>query len=436
MTCVSCHEPHGLGYWDANRRPLPDRFDDGQCTSCHAAKAQSPETHSFHPAGSPGNRCVSCHMPYLQHPEIGDAVPFARADHSVPVPRPALDGRLGLTSACRRCHEDRSEIELQAQVDEWWGALKPLDPPSAGLLTMTPTMGQAQAARLLLHPGDDGSLTRFQAAARFVERWARPGASLDPGAQERLAAMAESRDMELQALALAALHVADEGAALGSGERPETLGAHATDYPEPVRRRWVLVLSFLADQEAERGETAVAAAIYEKALEVMPGDAGVSRALGLVHNRAGEHVAAEAALARSLAADPNQPLVHVNLGIARAASGDPVGAAAAYEAALRLDPYEPLAHFNLGNLHLRAGDAAGAERAYRQALALDEGMARAHMNLALALARSGRLSEALGHAVQAVEFAPADETAQRVLADVRRATGGDAAPGPPPAGSR
>lgn len=111
-------------------------------------------------------------------------------------------------------------------------------------------------------------------------------------------------------------------------------------------------------------------------------------------------------------------------------------AAAAYEAALRLDPYEPLAHFNRGNLRLRAGDAAGAERAYRQALALDEGMARAHTNLALALARSGRLSEALGHAVQAVEFAPADEAAQWVPADLRRATGGDSSPGPPPAGSR
>ena len=77
MTCVSCHEPHGLGYWDINRTPLASETDDRQCTSCHASKADDPVAHTFHPPESPGSRCVSCHMPYLQHPEVGNAVPFA-----------------------------------------------------------------------------------------------------------------------------------------------------------------------------------------------------------------------------------------------------------------------------------------------------------------------------------------------------------------------
>lgn len=417
MTCTSCHEPHGLSYWDVNRRPLEGRFDDGQCTACHASKARAPEEHAFHPAGSEGSRCVACHMPYLQHPEVGDAVPFARSDHTIPVPRPALDGRLGLTSACRACHQDQSETALQAQVDAWWGALKPHDPPVAGLLAVTPRMGQAQSARLLLHPGDGGPMARFQAAAHFVERWVRPGAALEATAQDRLAEMAESADMELQALALAALHAASP---VG---RPHPAAAEPARRPDAVRRRWVLVLSFLADRATERGETDAAAALYEKALEVLPDDPAVWRSLGLVHNRAGDFAAAGQAFARSLALDPNQALVHVNRGIALAASGDPAGAAAAYEAALRVDPYEPLAHFNLGNLRLRSGDAAGADRAYRQALALDPGMSRAHMNLALALARGARWPEALDHARQAVEFAPNDELPQRVLADLQRAAG-------------
>lgn len=417
MSCVSCHEPHGLGYWDVNRRPLDGRFDDGQCTACHASKAQRPEDHTFHPAGSAGSSCVACHMPYLQHPEVGDAVPFARSDHTIPVPRPALDARMGLTSACRACHQDRSETALQAQVDAWWGALKPHDPSSAGLLAVTPGMGQAQSARLLLPPGDDGSIARFQAAARFVERWVRPGAVLDAAAQDRLAEIAESSDMEMQALALAALHVAS------SEERPHPAAATPGRRPDAVRRRWVLILSFLADRAAERGETGAAATLYEKALEVAPRDPAVWRSLGLVQNGAGEFAAAVEAFARSLALDPNQALVHVNRGIALAASGDPAGAASAYEAALRVDPYEPLAHHNLGNLRLRSGDAAGAGRAYRQALALNPGMSRAHMNLAVVLARGARWSEALDHARQAVEFAPDDEAPRRVLADLRRAAG-------------
>ena len=161
MTCVSCHEPHGLGYWDVNRVPLAGETDDRQCTSCHAAKAADPETHTFHPAGSPGARCVSCHMPYLQHPEVGGAVPFARSDHTIPVPRPQLDERLGLVSACRGCHTDRSELWLQARADEWWGATRPHDPATHGMLTVTDAMGPELAARLLLHPDEGGQTERF-----------------------------------------------------------------------------------------------------------------------------------------------------------------------------------------------------------------------------------------------------------------------------------
>ncbi len=169
MTCVSCHEPHGLGYWDVNRLPLDDETDDRQCTACHASKAADAEAHTFHPAGSEGARCVSCHMPYLQHPEVGAQVPFARSDHTIPVPRPQLDGRLGLTSACRTCHSDRSEIALQAQVDAWWGATKPLDGASAGLLAATDGWGEELAARMLLRPELPGSMDQFRALARFLE---------------------------------------------------------------------------------------------------------------------------------------------------------------------------------------------------------------------------------------------------------------------------
>ena len=90
MDCVSCHEPHGQGYQDLNRAPLASPFDDGQCTSCHAAKAVDPEAHTFHPPDSEGARCVSCHMPYLQHPEVGEGIGFARSDHTIATLSPTL----------------------------------------------------------------------------------------------------------------------------------------------------------------------------------------------------------------------------------------------------------------------------------------------------------------------------------------------------------
>jgi len=38
MTCVDCHDPHSQGYRDVFGKPLVGKFDNGQCTSCHAAK--------------------------------------------------------------------------------------------------------------------------------------------------------------------------------------------------------------------------------------------------------------------------------------------------------------------------------------------------------------------------------------------------------------
>lgn len=427
MTCVSCHEPHGLGYWDVNRAPLAGETDDGQCTSCHAAKATAPEEHTFHPAGTRGARCVSCHMPYLQHPEVGAAVPFARSDHTIPVPRPRLDGRLGLVSACRGCHTDQSELRLQAQVDEWWGETKPVDRVTAGLLAVTDRMGADQAGRMLLHPDEPGTMAQFQGLARFLSRWVRPGAGLAPDAADRVSRLAASTDPDLRALALATLHVADStpGAA-GAAATLAAAGGLATalaDEPLAVRRRWIMILGFLSDEALARGEADEAEASLQRALAVLPGDPAVLRSLGLLHNRTGDYPRAIAAFTESLAADPDQPLARVNLGIARAASGDAPGAVQEYRTALALNPNEPLAYFNLANLHLRSGDLPSAIRFYERAVALGPELGAAHRNLALALGRAGRVDDALPHARRAVEFSPDDQAARDILAQLEEAVG-------------
>ncbi len=418
MTCVSCHEPHALGYWDVNRAPLEDERDDRQCTSCHASKATRPEEHTRHAPGSAGSECVSCHMPYLQHPEVGDAVPFARSDHTIPIPRPALDARMGLVSACRTCHADLSELRLQATVERWWGSLKPLDPVSSALLAVNDRMGEDLAARMLLQADAPGAMARFQGLARFLEGWVRPGQALGAEAAGRVEALSRSDDLDLRALALAALHAADgDGRA---GAPPFDARAAAGRETLAVRRRWVMVLGHLSDEAFAEGRAEDALELLDKAQVALPGDAGVLRSLGLTLHRTGDHAGALEAFAASLAAEPNQPLVHVNAGVAHAAMGDAEAAAAAYAAALGLNPDEALAHFNLGNLHLRAGRGRSAIASYERAVALAPELARAQLNLAIALAAAGRVDEALPYAERAVDYAPADETARRVLADLRR----------------
>ena len=433
MTCVSCHEPHGLGYWDVNRAPLADETDDRQCTSCHASKAADPEAHTFHPAGSAGARCVSCHMPYMQHPVVGDDVPFARADHSIPVPRPQLDGRLGLVSACRGCHTDRSELRLQATVDEWWGATKPQDAVTAGLLNVTDAMGGDLAARLLLRPGEGGDMDQARGLARYLMGWVHLGEGLGRDGAERVAQLAESEDPDLRAMALVAQQVAAPGAGVGDadaevGPDADAVAAAVRRESAQVRRRVVMLLGFLADEARVREDWGAAAELLNRALDIAPEDAGVLLTLGLVRHAAGDPDGAIDAFTRGLAADPDQPVARVNLGMVRAAAGDDAGAVREYEAAIALNPYEAMAYVNLGNLHLRAGNTAQAIRVYEQAVAVAPEVAAAHRNLAVALGRAGRFEEALPHARRAVEFAPGDAAARDILRQLEAQVGGGGAP--------
>ena len=409
MTCVSCHEPHGLGYWDTNRAPLADETDDRQCTSCHAAKAAAPRTHTFHPPNSPGARCVNCHMPYLQHPGVGTAVPFARSDHTIPVPRPQLDARLGLVSACRGCHTDRNEIRLQAQVDRWWGTTKPLDPVSEGLLAVTDTTGHESAARLLLHPDEPGALARVRGLAEFLSGWVSPGGGLGEDAAARVNRLALSSDPDLRALALATLHAADSTGAASAAASGESLA---------VRRRWVSILGFLALGALEESDFEVAEGLLLRAQAVLPGDAILLHGLGSLYHGKGDYSRAIMAYTESLAANPVQPALHVNLGITRAAAGDQAGAIREYERALSLNPYEGLAYMNLGNIQLRSGDLASAIRSYERAVAVGPELVRPHLYLAITLARVGRIEEALPHGRLAVELDPGNEAARATLAQL------------------
>jgi hypothetical protein len=120
MTCTSCHDPHSQRYRDVTGAPLPGQFDDRQCTSCHASKAEAVTSHTNHAAESPGSRCTSCHMPYLQQPELGGAIPYARSDHSIPIPRPLADSSLGIVSACQGCHADVGASGWASRpIDSW-----------------------------------------------------------------------------------------------------------------------------------------------------------------------------------------------------------------------------------------------------------------------------------------------------------------------------
>lgn len=422
MTCVDCHEPHSQGYRDTWGRALPGRFDDGQCTSCHASKAVDVERHTKHAAGSPGSACVSCHMPYLQHPELGNQVRFARSDHSISIPRPARDAALGIRGACVQCHADRSADQLEAAARTWWGEMKP-QPAIVAALMDTASLAPTERMRALLQPGARHPAAQEAALAELLERYLEPDMpSLDREVGARLRELALSPGLDVRALALSALHLAQ-------GERRSVRRFLArvlrTAGPDEValRDRWRVALGYLGDRYRDAGQTRRALLAYEKALEVAPDHPAILLAMGLAHAGAGDYRAAIEHYRRSLAADSVQPLAHINLGVALDNLGDAAGAAAAYRAALDLNPFEPVALFNLGNASLRRRQLDSAVAYYERAIALDRAMAPAHANLARAFAAAGRLDRALSEARWALELAPGQPEVRELVGQLETMVG-------------
>ena len=394
MTCVSCHDPHSQGYRTVDGTPLPGRTDDRQCTGCHASKAVRPELHTRHRPASTGSRCVSCHMPYQQQHELGNAIRYARSDHSIAIPRPTLDSSLGIVSACRSCHASVGEARHMAQVRQWWGALKPHESAVAGVLAAASAADIGSATELLLHPDSRNATAQVAGLVEWLERYAKADMTSVPATFEaRLVGLATTADPDVRALSLALLHytrgqVAETRRYLRQQRRDQGGSDGA------VARRWAVVLGGIGDGLRGAGDAAGAVVAYQKALEVSPNDAAILVNLGLALADAGDLPGAVGAYQQSLRKNARQPLAEVNLGIALERGGDAAGAAAAYRRSIDSDPGAPLGYLNLGTSLLRAERAADAIPYFEKALARDPGLAIGHFQLALAWLRQGELSNA------------------------------------------
>lgn len=415
MTCVDCHDPHGQGYRDHNRRPLAGPFDDGQCTGCHASKIPA-EPHTFHPTGSDGVRCVACHMPYLQQPVLGERIPYARSDHSISIPRPLLDDEYGITGACAQCHTDRTPSRLQRDIEERWGRVKPPLPIVEALLgaEADPALAGEAEALSLLRPGSAVPIAQVAALNHLFTEYFRPGVSPPDAVSARLRLLATSPDPDVAAAALAALDLTEGDGLLTRAFLDEALRAPAPR-ADRIRARWALVLTLVADVYRRQAEIPSYVAALEAAWSVRPSDPEGLLNLGAAYAETGRTEEAMQHYIRSVQLDTDNAVALVNLGLLLESMGRVDEAEGAYRRAIEVRPSESLAHLNLGNVHLRRSDFAAAIGHYEEAVRYDRGMALAHFYKAVAHVQLGDLASARRAVRSAAEFAPDDPQVRDLL---------------------
>src|SRR5262249_27239006 len=218
---------------------------------------------------------VSCHMPYLQEPSVGPRVRYARSDHTIPVPRPSYDAGLGIENACTGCHRDRSVADLDNQVRKWYGTLKPHADRVAAVLAADAQSDPGTAARTAVAPGAPHPMAEVAALGLVLRRFAKPDAAqLDGETTRNLETWAQSRDLDVQALALASLHYL-------RGTDPQVRRFLARELrglesrEGLVRSRWAWILRVRGEALLNSGDYQSAVRAYRKALEVAPQDPAI-----------------------------------------------------------------------------------------------------------------------------------------------------------------
>lgn len=118
---------------------------------------------------------------------------------------------------------------------------------------------------------------------------------------------------------------------------------------------------------------------------------------GLLLESRGDYAGAVEKYNQTLQADPNHAAAANHLGICYIKLQKYDLAEKALQQAVRLSPNQAHIHNNLGFVYLLQNHLLSAEAELRNALAIDANNQRAHVNLAVALARQGKLDEALTH---------------------------------------
>ena len=166
------------------------------------------------------------------------------------------------------------------------------------------------------------------------------------------------------------------------------------------------------DKFVEKHEWDSAITAYQRALEIVPNDADITRRLARAQLDGRHYPEAVMSYRQTIALSPAAADLQNDLGVALQHAGKTDDAIVAYEAAIGIDAAYGRAHDNLGLALEARKDYAGAEQHYRLATGDRRVAADAHRYLGNLLERRGQLQEARQHWRESLTADPHQHDAQ------------------------
>ena len=377
MTCVDCHNPHSNEYQDVNRIPLKGKFDNGQCTSCHMAKASNIVEHTFHKQESEGSLCTSCHMPFTQHKAVGKTIKFARADHTISIPRPLVDQALNINNACQQCHAEMSLAEVSKQMSEWYGELKPLHPLETALMKFNDNSTLEGLVGLLGSNSDPSPQVFAGLSKAFMFNQPKETSEII----NKLKHLCSNSDVDIKGLALAYLYLLkDEDESLNSFVI-KSLAASGKDQTK-IRTRWSTALSYRAEDQVKKGMLIPGINLYEKAVKIWPRNVKAKKGLAESYILIGDFSKAIQTFGEIIQANAMDWQGWAGLGNTQTRLKQLDLAVEAYMRSLEINVYNPRAHLGIGNVLFKLKKNTLAEMHLQKAIDLDPSLSEAYIYLA------------------------------------------------------
>jgi len=379
VSCLDCHDPHG------NQTILPVE-NNMLCMRCHEGGAMNapvirPTEHSFHPAGSTGNRCVECHMPKTTYMQVDP-----RADHGFHSPDPLMTRELGIPNACSSCHGDQSVDWAVEHAENWYGealadsrqrrraraiaAAYDFEPGAIGALIDLGETEEIPAWRATYAGLLANFLPNIRASAFLETLLDDDSALVRERAVGALARLEEGREFALDALGDPSRSVRLAAArSFEARNRPtpdpkaaeewENYLAFNADRPQPL-----FLLAQRADREGRKGEVET---YVDRAIALDRINPEMYRQAAILLSGAGLNQAARERLYTGWEIAPKNPVFPYSLGLLAAEDGDYQKAAGFLEETVALEPEFYRAWYNLSLAYQRLGRPDDAARAYQKA---------------------------------------------------------------------